>query len=298
METCLRESKSFFGSEIGWQFIRRVSGRGNTARVEPLIVKGKTMNTDRRETDAFATLLERQQSPSGSSRGPENAKAKESTGAETHSQQPSIRSRLYGNQTRYRITEGQARQGARYRRGNAKDVSPLMTKCERHPAQLVQPDVEKRRIAWRSAVLVPILKKGKCATVAESYRLISITSVISKTMERMMNALLYNYLEQSACLDESQSGFRKPTTTVDQLVPFTQSVINAWQAKSPTAAVFVDLEKAYDRVWRTGLQVRLQEHGITGRMHGWLKAFLTERLIRSRIKETLSRTRPLANGLP
>ncbi|GFO13158.1 RNA-directed DNA polymerase from mobile element jockey-like [Plakobranchus ocellatus] len=117
-------------------------------------------------------------------------------------------------------------------------------------------------------------------------------------MERMVNARLYHYLEQSACLDESQSGFRRHRTTVDQLVRFTQSVINAWQAKSHTVAVFVDLEKAYDRVWRTGLEVRLQEHGITGRMYRWLKAFLTERFIRTRIKGSLSRTRPLADGLP
>ncbi|GFO36149.1 reverse transcriptase-like protein [Plakobranchus ocellatus] len=152
--------------------------------------------------------------------------------------------------------------------------------------------------AWRTAVLVPNLKKGKCATAAESYRPISLTSVISKSMERMVNAGLYHYLEQNTCLDESQSGFRRHRTTVDQLVRFTQSVINAWQAKSHTVAVFVVLEKAYDRVWRTGLEVRLQEHGITGRMYRWLKAFLTESFIRTRIKGTLSSTRPLADGLP
>ncbi|GFN82319.1 hypothetical protein PoB_000882500 [Plakobranchus ocellatus] len=117
-------------------------------------------------------------------------------------------------------------------------------------------------------------------------------------MERMVNARLYHDLEQSACLDESQSGFRRHRTTVDQLVRFTQSVINAWQAKSHTVAVYVNLEKAYNRVWRTGLEVRLQEHGITGRMYRWLKAFLTERFIRTQIKGTLSRTRPLADGLP
>ncbi|GFO14596.1 RNA-directed DNA polymerase from mobile element jockey [Plakobranchus ocellatus] len=80
--------------------------------------------------------------------------------------------------------------------------------------------------AWRTAVLVPILKKGKCATAAENYCPISLTSMISKTMERMVNARLYHYLEQNACLDESHSEFRRHRTTVDQLVRFTQSVIN------------------------------------------------------------------------
>ncbi|GFO45897.1 LINE-1 retrotransposable element orf2 protein [Plakobranchus ocellatus] len=101
--------------------------------------------------------------------------------------------------------------------------------------------------AWRTVVLVPNLKKDKCATVAESYRPISLTSVINKTMERMMSTRLYQYLEQSACLDESQFGFRGYRTTVEQLVRFTQSMINAWQAKYYSVAVFVDLGKAYDQ---------------------------------------------------
>ncbi|GFO42237.1 RNA-directed DNA polymerase from mobile element jockey-like protein [Plakobranchus ocellatus] len=83
----------------------------------------------------------------------------------------------------------------------------------------------------------PSLKTGKCASVAVSYSPISITSVISKTMERMMNARLYHNLEQSACLDEPQSGFQRHRTSVAQLVHFTQRVIKARQAKSHTVSV-------------------------------------------------------------
>ncbi|GFN84232.1 RNA-directed DNA polymerase from mobile element jockey [Plakobranchus ocellatus] len=78
-------------------------------------------------------------------------RAKESTGAETDSEQPNIRGRIHGHRTRYRTTEGQARRGAGPVRGNARDVIPLRAKGERHPAQLVQPYVEKRRTATRLA---------------------------------------------------------------------------------------------------------------------------------------------------
>ncbi|GFN78884.1 hypothetical protein PoB_000539000 [Plakobranchus ocellatus] len=43
--------------------------------------------------------------------------------------------------------------------------------------------------------------------------------VLSKTMERMINAWLYHNLEQNACLDESQSGFRRHRMSVEH---FTQ----------------------------------------------------------------------------
>ncbi|GFO44645.1 reverse transcriptase [Plakobranchus ocellatus] len=286
---------------MAWQFIRRVSGRGNTARVEPLIVNGTEMNTDRREADAFNKHLSKvntvPRDPIADPRMRRLRKALE--------RRPTASNCTF--ETEFTVTEldialrkgkpGKAPGLDGVTQEMIFQLSPKAKSVLLNLFNLTWKSGELPR-AWRTAVLVPILKKGKCATAAGSYRPISLTSVISKTMERMVNARLYHYLEQRACLDESQSGFRRHRTTVDQLVRFTQSVINAWQSKSHTVAVFVDLEKAYDRVWRTGLEVRLQEHGITGRMYRWLKAFLTERFIRTRIKGTLSRTRPLADGLP
>ena len=106
--------------------------------------------------------------------------------------------------------------------------------------------------AWRTLVVVPILKKGKKASDLASYRSISLTSTISKTMERMVNGRLYHYMEDSGLLDENQTGFRRHRSTVDQLVLFTQSVINAWQCNQHTVIVLVDLKNAYDRIWRGG----------------------------------------------
>ena len=102
--------------------------------------------------------------------------------------------------------------------------------------------------AWRTAVVVPILKEGKKASDLASYRPISLTSAVSKTMESMVNGRLYYYMEDSGLLDENQAGFRRHRSTVDQLMLFTQSVINSWQCNHHTVAVFVDLKNAYDRV--------------------------------------------------
>ncbi|GFO04217.1 RNA-directed DNA polymerase from transposon x-element [Plakobranchus ocellatus] len=150
---------------------------------------------------------------------------------------------------------------------------------------------------WRTAVLVPILKKGKCSKSVSSYRPISLTSVISKTMERMVNSRLYYHMENNICLDEAQAGFWKDCTTVDQLVHFTQSVINAWQTRDHTVAVFVNLKQAYDKVWRAGLYAKLQRYGVTGKMYRWIKSFLGERYIRTRVRGTLSRASPTRDGL-
>ena len=67
---------------------------------------------------------------------------------------------------------------------------------------------------WRTAVIVPILKKGKKGIDLASYRPISLTSTISKTMERMVNGRLYHYMEDSGLLDENQADF----AGIDQLL--------------------------------------------------------------------------------
>ena len=126
-------------------------------------------------------------------------------------------------------------------------------------------------VHWRTAVIIPIHNKEKSPKEIASYRLISLTSVISKTMERMVNARLYHSLKEGELLDENQAGFRRFRATSDQLIHFTQSVINAWQERQHTVAVFVDLQQAYDRVWRTGLLLKLQRLGISGKCTTGLK---------------------------
>ena len=44
--------------------------------------------------------------------------------------------------------------------------------------------------SWKRAIIVPIAKKGKDATNAESYRPISLTSCFGKIAKRMVNERL------------------------------------------------------------------------------------------------------------
>lgn len=49
---------------------------------------------------------------------------------------------------------------------------------------------------------------------------------------------------------------------------------DAFQAKKVTLAVFIDLQKAFDKVWKYGLLVKLLRYGISGRMYNWTKTYL------------------------
>ena len=152
--------------------------------------------------------------------------------------------------------------------------------------------------AWKIATINPVLKKGKNAGIPKSYRPISLTSCIGKLCEKILNSRLYWWLESSGLITQSQAGFRAKGRTEDQLFRLTQKIIDGFQKGEQTTAVFVDLQQAYDRVWRKGLLLKLQNMGIKGNMYSWIKSFLTDRLIQTQLNDSRSSKAVLEEGLP
>ena len=70
---------------------------------------------------------------------------------------------------------------------------------------------------WKNAAVVPILKPNKPPNLPESYRPISLTSCLSKLMERIIKNGLKWYIEKNRFLPIFQTGFRKRCTTNDNL---------------------------------------------------------------------------------
>ena len=152
--------------------------------------------------------------------------------------------------------------------------------------------------AWKTALITPLLKNGKPPGEAKSYRPISLTSCIGKLAERMVNSRLYWYLESTNSLNPHQAGFRKGSCTEDQLFKLTQNIQDGFQEAKHTVAVFVDLQQAYDRVWRKGLLMKMMDLGIHGKLYKWIKFFLTDRNIKTKVNNAHSSKEVLEEGLP
>ena len=151
---------------------------------------------------------------------------------------------------------------------------------------------------WKTATVIPILKKDKPKEKLNSYRPISLTSCIGKIAERMINSRMYWWLEKNQSLHPNQSGFRRGRQTIDQLIRLTQGTADAFQKAEHTAAVFVDLQQAYDHVWRAGLLHKMQKLGIQGNMYQWIKSFLQDRTISTKVNNTVSKERSMKDGIP
>ncbi|GFS17732.1 RNA-directed DNA polymerase from mobile element jockey [Elysia marginata] len=114
----------------------------------------------------------------------------------------------------------------------------------------------------------------------------------------MINNRLYWWLESNKILNPHQAGFRTGQQTKDQLFRLSQKVIDGFQKKKNTTAVFVDLQQAYDRVWRKGLLWKMREVGIHGRLYQWVKYFLVNRMIQTKINNGISSKLTQEEGLP
>ena len=151
---------------------------------------------------------------------------------------------------------------------------------------------------WKDALMIPLHKKGKDKSNALSYRPISLTSCVCKTMERTINNRLQWYLEKEKLIAPEQAGFRQYRSTEDQTTHLTQVIEDAFQKKKVVLASFIDLQKAFDKVWKEGLKVKLQRNGISGCMKKWIESYLHNRRARVLVNGHVGRKRLLREGVP
>ena len=64
---------------------------------------------------------------------------------------------------------------------------------------------------------------------------------------------------------------------------------DAFQSKKVTLAVFVDLQRAFDKVWKNGLLVKLLRFGVSGSMYKRTNSYLYNRRARVLVDGKLGR---------
>ena len=151
---------------------------------------------------------------------------------------------------------------------------------------------------WSAAIVLPIPKPGKDHSNVTNFRPISLTSCLCKLFEKMVNYRLVWVLEKEKFFTPAQCGFRKHHSTTNALLALESSICRAFASKLHHLTIFFDLEKAYDTAWRHGILKTLHEIGLRGRMPVLIKNFLTNRVIRVRIKNTTSDDYSLTGGIP
>lgn len=107
-------------------------------------------------------------------------------------------------------------------------------------------------------------------------------------MERLVKNRLSWYIEREDIITPIQSGFMKNRSTTDHLIKLETDIQKGMANKEHTVVIFLDLEKAYDRVWRQGIVYELYNQGFTGKILKWIHAFMSNRVNRVRVGNYIS----------
>ena len=100
-------------------------------------------------------------------------------------------------------------------------------------------------------------------------------------------------------LSKYQSGFRKNHTTFDHIIRLETDIRKGFKHRQSTTAVFLDISRAYDMVYKPALLKKIQKAGIRGHLAHYLIEFLSGvRTFRVRCRSVHSDTYTLQNGLP
>ena len=116
---------------------------------------------------------------------------------------------------------------------------------------------------WRRAIIIPVYKKGN-KRVCKNYRGISLLSVPGKVLGKILNDRMRSITEGR--IMEEQVGFRPGRGCMENVFVIRQLAEKMLERGKRLYAAFLDLDKAYDRVWRTGLWEALKQYGVEGRL--------------------------------
>ena len=145
-----------------------------------------------------------------------------------------------------------------------------------------------------------IFKKGDKQFI-KNYRPISLLPICGKIFEKIIFNNLYSYLTVNNLITKKQSGFRPGDSITNQLLY--QLVNEIHQAfENPKSlevcAVFLDISKAFDKVWHDGLIFKLKQNGVYGSLLMFFQNYLNNRKQRVVLNGSYSSYSTVESGMP
>ena len=147
------------------------------------------------------------------------------------------------------------------------------------------------------AKIVPLYKcKDPC--LFNNYRPISLLSVFSKVLEKVMYDRLYEYLLKFEVLYSYQFGFQKNKSTYMAIICLMDKLVKALETGEVGIGIFIDFRKAFDTVDHTILLEKLHYYGIRGIAHNWLSSYFMGRQQYVEFNQTISSPLRVQCGVP
>ena len=122
--------------------------------------------------------------------------------------------------------------------------------------------------------VIPVFKSGNEKSMS-NYRPITTLTTINKIFELLTHTRMSKFIDRFNILSCLQFGFRKASSTTLAIFKVVSDILPAFNDKSYTVALFLDLKKAFDTVDRNILIHKLSIKGFRGVVNSFLSSYLS-----------------------
>ena len=152
-------------------------------------------------------------------------------------------------------------------------------------------------IEWKEANIIPLFKKGS-RNKSVNYRPVSLTSEICKLLETIMRGHMMGFLVKHKLINPSQHGFLKARSCLTNLLCFFEEITKWVDEGSPVDVIYLDFQKAFDKVPHQRLILKLKSHGMGNSIINWIEQWLTDRRQRVVVDGEVSSWKSVLSGVP
>ncbi|KAG0430766.1 hypothetical protein HPB47_022390, partial [Ixodes persulcatus] len=119
--------------------------------------------------------------------------------------------------------------------------------------------------AWKRSIITPVHKGGGFGTdTTDSYRPIASTSIVCRTLERIINKKILDHMEDNGLFSPAQHGFRRRHSCETALAVAVHTLSTYLDQRTPCKLVLLDFSKAFDRIDHALLPQKMEKVGIEG----------------------------------
>ena len=124
--------------------------------------------------------------------------------------------------------------------------------------------------------------------------------ICGKLFEKIIFNNLYKYLNTNNLITKNQSGFHPGDSTTNQLLYLVNEIHEAFEDPKSLEirATFLDISKAFDKVWHEGLVFKLKQNGVSGNLLKLFESYLRDRQQRVVINGSFSNFLPIESEVP
>lgn len=152
--------------------------------------------------------------------------------------------------------------------------------------------------AWKISKVIPLHKKDE-NILPKNFRPVSLLSVTSKILEKVVFLQLFQYFEENSLLHPSHHAYRPAHSTTSALIEMVDTWVEAFENKEISAVVMCDQSAAFDVCDHEILKNKLEIYGLQEGSLQWISSYLENRMQCVYIEGSLSEIRKLEKaGVP